>query len=93
MKTRRIIGIVLLSAALLAGLAVCLVTALDETQKTIGIIGGADAPTFLFLLQNGLHGRLPVLCLCTGLAAAAGIGLILSSRQRTRKEPPHDSKT
>ena len=66
-KKKRIGRILLISGAALLGIAaVCIFCAWKEAASHIGIIGGADAPTAILLIQQGAF--LPEI-------ASAGIGL------------------
>lgn len=95
MKCRRITGIILLVTALLANIFACTAYLCFRIRmhEQVGIIGGADAPTLLFLLQKGHFGALLLFGIGTYLLSALGAWLILGSKSRTRKESPHDSET
>ena len=76
MKKR--VGIVLCllgGAAILLSLLIPVVT-MSQMDGAIGIIGGADWPTFLFLLES----KFLWLAVCGILGCAAGIVLILLNR-------------
>jgi Na+-transporting methylmalonyl-CoA/oxaloacetate decarboxylase beta subunit len=76
MKTR--VGIVLCllgAAAILLSLLIPIVT-MSRMDGAIGIIGGADWPTFLFLLET----KFLWLAACGGVACTAGIILILLNK-------------
>lgn len=94
MKRRRITGIILLVTAQLANIFACTAYLYFRirTRDQIGIIGGADTPTLLFLLQKGHVGALLLFGIGTCLLSALGAWLILGSKSRARKKSPHDSK-
>ena len=80
MKKR--VGIVLCllgAAAIILSLLIPIVT-MSRMEGAIGIIGGADWPTFLFLLET----KFLWLAVCGILGCAAGIVLIL--RNRVKKD-------
>ena len=76
MKKR--VGIVLCplgAAAIILSLLIPIVT-MSRMDGAIGIIGGADWPTFLFLFET----RFLWLAACGGVACTVGIVLILLNR-------------
>ena len=76
MKKRAGIVLCLLgAAAILLSLLIPVVT-MSRMDGAIGIIGGADWPTFLFLLET----KFLWLAVCGILGCAAGIVLILLNR-------------
>ena len=76
MKKRAGIVLCLLgAAAILLSLLIPIVT-MSRMDGAIGIIGGADWPTFLFLFET----RFLWLAACGGVACNAGIILILLNK-------------
>ena len=76
MKKRAGIVLCLLgAAAILLSLLVPIVT-MSRMDGAIGIIGGADWPTFLFLFET----RFLWLAACGGVACTVGIVLILLNK-------------
>ena len=76
MKKRAGILLCLLGAAVILLSLLVPVATMSQTNAAIGIIGGADWPTFLFLFET----RFLWLAMCGILSCAAGIVLILLNK-------------
>ena len=76
MKKRAGIVLCLLGAAVILLSLLIPVATMSQTNAAIGIIGGADWPTFLFLFET----RFLWLAMCGILSCAAGIVLILLNK-------------
>ena len=76
MKKRAGILLCLLGAAVILLSLLIPVATMSQTNAAIGIIGGADWPTFLFLFET----RFLWLAICGILSCAAGIVLILLNK-------------
>ena len=76
MKKRAGILLCLLGAAVILLSLLIPVATMSQTNAAIGIIGGADWPTFLFLFET----RFLWLAMCGILSCAAGIVLILLNK-------------
>lgn len=76
MKKRAGIVLCLLGAAVILLSLLMPVATMSQTNAAIGIIGGADWPTFLFLFET----RFLWLAMCGILSCAAGIVLILLNK-------------
>lgn len=76
MKKRAGIVLCLLGAAVILLSLLIPVATMSQTNAAIGIIGGADWPTFLFLFET----RCLWLAMCGILSCVAGIVLILLNK-------------
>ena len=76
MKKRAGIVLCLLGAAVILLSLLMPVATMSQTNAAIGIIGGADWPTFLFLFET----RFLWLAMCGIFSCAAGIVLILLNK-------------
>ena len=76
MKKRAGIVLCLLGAAVILLSLLIPVATMSQTNAEIGIIGGADWPTFLFLFET----RFLWLAMCGILSCVAGIVLILLNK-------------
>lgn len=76
MKKRAGIVLCLLGAAVILLSLLIPVATMSQTNAAIGIIGGADWPTFLFLFET----RFLWLAMCGILSCVAGIVLILLNK-------------
>lgn len=76
MKKRAGILLCLLGAAVILLSLLIPVATMSQTNAAIGIIGGADWPTFLFLFET----RFLWLSVCGILSCVAGIVLILLNK-------------
>lgn len=76
MKKRAGIVLCLLGAAVILLSLLMPVATMSQTNAAIGIIGGADWPTFLFLFET----RFLWLAMCGILSCVAGIVLILLNK-------------
>lgn len=76
MKKRVGIVLCLLGAAVILLSLLMPVATMSQTNAAIGIIGGADWPTFLFLFET----RFLWLAMCGILSCVAGIVLILLNK-------------
>ena len=76
MKKRAGIVLCLLGAAVILLSLLIPVATMSQTNAAIGIIGGADWPTFLFLFES----RFLWLAMCGILSCVAGIVLILLNK-------------
>jgi Na+-transporting methylmalonyl-CoA/oxaloacetate decarboxylase beta subunit len=75
-KKRAGIVLCLLGAAVILLSLLIPVATMSQTNAAIGIIGGADWPTFLFLFET----RFLWLAMCGILSCVAGIVLILLNK-------------
>ena len=76
MKKRAGIVLCLLGAAVILLSLLMPVATMSQTNAAIGVIGGADWPTFLFLFET----RFLWLAMCGILSCVAGIVLILLNK-------------
>ena len=76
MKKRAGIVLCLLGAAVILLSLLIPVATMSQTNAAIGIIGGADWPTFLFLFET----RFLWLAMCGILSCVAGVVLILLNK-------------
>lgn len=76
MKSFRVLAIALFVVGILCLAAAFGLTAWKTfagSNTSVGIIGGADAPTFWFVFFHGLGGVLPILCACAIVSLFAAL--------------------